>query len=242
MASYDLNTAAGQAEFERRMASVIRNEVSAYTRTALSQSLGGQQQTQNNLDNTNLSIVPIGSIIAFGGITLPSEFLWCDGSLINKDKYARLFNVLGTNRYGTDSATQFYLPNLANTFLRGASNTSSPVTITTNNTHTHNASSGNSGNHGHGVNGSSTSSTGGHNHNVYIPGSNNTGATNGGNAASLVAIRTHDHGGYTTSTGDHNHNNHGANANAGGDHSHSVTVVAGAHLPAYTTVNYIIKY
>lgn len=243
MAGYDLNTAAGQAEFERRMTSIIKNEVGSYTRTALSQSLGGVQQTQNNLDNTNLSIVPIGSIIAFGGVELPGEFLWCDGSLIRKDKYARLFSVLGPYRYGTDTADEFYLPDFRNKFIRGTSNVNANATITNNNTHNHSNNVTNSGNHTHNVNGSSTSSTGGHNHNVYIPGSNNTGSTNGGNAASIVAIRTHDHGGYTTSTGDHNHSNYGANANAAGDHSHIVTINSNTeNIPAYVTVNYIIKY
>ena len=263
MAGYDLNTAAGQAEFERRMASIIKNEVGSYTRTALSQSLGGVQQTQNNLDNTNLSIVPIGSIIPFGGVTLPNEFLWCDGSLVRKDKYARLFDVFGPNRYGTDTADEFYLPDLRDRFPRGATTTSGNATITNVNSHTHtlnafNAStslnattanfSGNAGNtgnesvvHSHAMS---------HNHNTGGPSQNFNRAA--GNAGCAGTNHTHGVGGSNSNNSGNQSANHYHGFTPSGNVSvttgtASTTITAGtnvseSHLPAYVSVNYIIKF
>jgi len=230
MAGYDLNTAAGQAEFERRMASIIKNEVGSYTRTALSQSLGGVQQTQNNLDNTNLSIVPIGSIIAFGGVTLPNEFLWCDGSLIRKDKYARLFTVLGVDRYGSDTSDEFYLPNLLSRNPRGASSVNANVSLNAVNvlshtgvlnhlqantnaniaiadtdlTHAHNHD--HNFNHGHSNNNAGQGAT----HNHAFQGATTSISRAAGNQAGLAAA-THNHG-FTGSTATHTHA-HGLNSN-----------------------------
>ena len=273
MAGYDLNTAAGQAEFERRMASIIKNEVGSYTRTALSQSLGGVQQTQNNLDNTNLSIVPIGSIIPFGGVTLPNEFLWCDGSLVRKDKYARLFDVFGPNRYGTDTADEFYLPDLRDRFPRGATTTSGNATTTNVNSHTHTLNAFNASTSLNATTANFSGTTGtntgnesaqhshaiGHNHNTNgasTGGPNNNFNRAVGNAGCAGTTHTHGVNGASTNT-----NITGASNQTGG-HSHeftssgnvsvttgtaSTTITAGtnvsqSHLPAYVSVNYIIKF
>lgn len=193
---------------------------------------------------------PTGAIIAFGGTTLPSDYLWCDGSLVSQTTYAALYATLGPNRYGTDTGTDFYLPDLRDRFPRGANTTGSSVTTTNVNSHTHtlNASSAsttlnattatftgtaantgnNSANHTHGVNGASTSSTGTHNH-------NNNGASTGGpsqnfnraagNAGCAGTGHTHGvNGASTSSTGGHNHNNNGANTgNQSANHTHGFT-------------------
>ena len=221
MVDFNFNTVSGKRAFERWVATTVRNEVSAYTRTALSQSLGGQRQVQNNLDNTNLSIVPIGSIIPFGGITLPREFLWCDGSLINKDTYARLFTILGNNRYGTDTATQFYLPDFRNKLLLGMANVIDTVTnvnsiahnigslavatqaVDINHIHSHNHSF--NFNHGHSNNNAGQSDT----HNHAFQGATTSISRAAGNQAGLAAS-THNHG-FTGSTATHTHA-HGLNS------------------------------
>lgn len=268
MVEFNFSTNVERAEFDRLVDEKVKNQLNSYTRTALAQSSGGEPETRNSLDNTNLSLIPTSGIIAFGGTALPKEFLWCDGSLVNKDKYRRLFDVLGPNRYGTDTADEFYLPDLRDRFPRGATTTSGNATTTNINSHTHGinatnviftgASSQNTNNvsltHTHGVNGASTSSTGDHNHSTgnFGPSQNfNRAAGNAGCAGT-----GHTHGGFTNTVGGHNHNNNGANTgNPAGqpnpwNHSHTYTAagnVAGTsdnatHIPAYVSVNYIIKF
>jgi microcystin-dependent protein len=64
--------------------------------------------------------IPVGTIIAFGGpvAQIPSGFLLCDGSLLDRNLYADLFNIIGTN-WGTDTPTDFRVPTLNGNFLRG---------------------------------------------------------------------------------------------------------------------------
>lgn len=200
---------------------------------------------------------PSGAIIAFGGTTLPSDYLWCDGSLVSKTTYATLYSALGPNRYGTDTATDFYLPDLRSRFFRGTATTNGAVSTNNTNTHTHtlnattvsSAFTGTAFNttnqrtedtgsaHTHGVNGASTSSVGGHNHNNN--GTTTTGGANKNVAAgntSAVPNSGHQHtagGTSTSSTGDHNHNNNGANTgNASANHTHSF-----GHAPSGNIAN-----
>ncbi len=64
---------------------------------------------------------PIGTIIIFGGNTLPSDYMLCDGSAISRTTYSELFTVIGTT-YGTgNGSTTFNLPNFINRFLQGSS-------------------------------------------------------------------------------------------------------------------------
>lgn len=63
---------------------------------------------------------PIGSIIPFGGSTIPSGFLLCDGSEVLKTTYSELYSIIGDS-FGTASEnTKFVLPDLRGEFLRGA--------------------------------------------------------------------------------------------------------------------------
>ena len=45
-------------------------------------------------------IIPSGTILPFGGSSVPGNFLLCDGSNVSRTTYARLFAVIGT-AYGT---------------------------------------------------------------------------------------------------------------------------------------------
>ena len=69
---------------------------------------------------TNFSDTPIGTILPFGSNNIPSSFLLCDGTELNRADYPELFAVIGTS-FGTPSAnTKFKLPDLRGEFLRGA--------------------------------------------------------------------------------------------------------------------------
>ena len=70
---------------------------------------------------TELMNVPIGSVLAWGSEDLPTGFLECDGSSLNRADYPELFAVIGSN-YGTASATTFNLPDCRGRFIRGWAN------------------------------------------------------------------------------------------------------------------------
>lgn len=163
---------------------------------------------------------PAGAIIAFGGTTLPSGYLWCDGTPQSKTTYATLYATLGVNRYGIDTATDFYLPNLISHLPRGAATTGGAVTTNNNNTH------------GHGNNATTTTATTIGNPtqattNIANPTTFTTTAALIGDANNVVAanIDAHGHG-----TNNHNHaitaggtdtRNHDHSFAAAGGHSHS---------------------
>jgi microcystin-dependent protein len=65
------------------------------------------------------SIMEVGSIYGNARSTVPSGYLLCDGSLINRTTYSRLFSVISTT-YGTgDGSTTFALPDLRGAVPRG---------------------------------------------------------------------------------------------------------------------------
>lgn len=61
---------------------------------------------------------PVGVVIAFGGDTLKNSEVWmpCDGRQLEKDKYPKLYEVLGEKEQGE----KFSLPDYSGFFLRGA--------------------------------------------------------------------------------------------------------------------------
>jgi len=65
--------------------------------------------------------VPTGCIEPFGGASsnIPAGFLLCDGSLVSRTQYAKLFEEIGTAWGQGDGATTFNLPDLRGRFLRG---------------------------------------------------------------------------------------------------------------------------
>ena len=76
------------------------------------------------------ALCPAGSIMAFGGATIPAGWLLCDGSALASTAKTRLFNAIGTTwgdgttHLGTvetpaDPDTNFNLPDLRGLFLRG---------------------------------------------------------------------------------------------------------------------------
>lgn len=58
--------------------------------------------------------LPTGSILPYGGSTVPAGWLLCNGGAISRTKYADLFAVIGTKYGAGDESTTFNLPNLIN--------------------------------------------------------------------------------------------------------------------------------
>ncbi|MDR0873480.1 MAG: phage tail protein [Prevotellaceae bacterium] len=67
--------------------------------------------------------VPAGTIVAFGGGTIPAGWFLCDGATKSRSDYANLYNAIGTAwGYGNNSTT-FNIPDLRGVFLRGVDGT-----------------------------------------------------------------------------------------------------------------------
>jgi len=69
----------------------------------------------------NIEFVPVGTVTAFAGPSLPEECGWleCDGSRISRQKYESLFKAIGTCHGSGDGVKTFNLPDYRGRFLRG---------------------------------------------------------------------------------------------------------------------------
>lgn len=66
--------------------------------------------------------VPPGMVISYAGQTVPSGYLECDGSAINRILYSDLFSVIGTSFGIGNGSTTFNVPDLRGEFVRGWDN------------------------------------------------------------------------------------------------------------------------
>ncbi len=66
------------------------------------------------------SFIPIGTINTSVVATVPTGFLYCDGSAVSRSIYAGLFLAIGTTYGAGDGSTSFNLPNFKGCFLRGS--------------------------------------------------------------------------------------------------------------------------
>jgi microcystin-dependent protein len=62
----------------------------------------------------------VGEIRAIGGVKLPTDWAYCDGSLLAIEKYSVLYTLIGTT-YGGDGITNFALPDLRSRIPLGQS-------------------------------------------------------------------------------------------------------------------------
>lgn len=64
-------------------------------------------------------VCPTGAVFHFAANAAPIGFLKCNGALISRTTYSRLFSVIGTTWGTGDGSTTFALPDLRGEFLRG---------------------------------------------------------------------------------------------------------------------------
>lgn len=64
------------------------------------------------------ALIPTGAILPFAGTAAPNGWVICNGQLLNKTTYNKLFQVLGT-QYGS-SGDSFRVPDLRDRFIAGA--------------------------------------------------------------------------------------------------------------------------
>lgn len=89
--------------------------------------LGGvATQSANGLmsaaDKAKLDVLvqaQIGSISMFSGSSIPAGYLLCDGSALNREVYAELFDAIGTAWGAGDGETTFNLPDLTDKTVWG---------------------------------------------------------------------------------------------------------------------------
>jgi microcystin-dependent protein len=73
---------------------------------------------------TTGSVVPPGTIVAFGGEIVPEGWLLCDGSSLSRAQYAPLFAAIKSSWGEGDGQTTFNVPDLRGVFLRGVAHKS----------------------------------------------------------------------------------------------------------------------
>ena len=85
------------------------------------------------------SVIPSGTITAFGGTNIPAGWLLCDGRLVTSAQYPRLYGAIGKSWGGVPDGpiVNFNLPDLRGQFLRGVDSmadlTLLPIAIVTTN-------------------------------------------------------------------------------------------------------------
>ncbi len=168
-------------------------------------------------------VMPVGSIIPYGGSTAPTGWLMCDGAEVSRTTYADLFAIFSTTYGNGDGSTTFDLPDCRQKFVlaKAASGTgstlggtggeidhdhSSPahyhgmgtganLNITSSGSHTHSAD------HDHPS--KSSGSSGSHDHSL----DHNHPSKTSGSVGTHTHSMTHNHGSFTSgSGGSHSHN------------------------------------
>jgi hypothetical protein len=97
---------------------------------------GGTQITITNTAVTinpddTFNMMPTATIISNVSSTVPSGFLYCNGQVVSRTTYARLFASIGTTYGAGDGSTTFGVPNFLGCFLRGSgAQTTGGVTYT----------------------------------------------------------------------------------------------------------------
>lgn len=58
-------------------------------------------------------LMPPGTVVAWAGAGVPTNYLECNGAAVSRTKYAGLFKAIGTTYGVGDGSTTFNLPSLA---------------------------------------------------------------------------------------------------------------------------------
>ena len=189
---------------------------------------GGFLQTDNsgNLSFQIVAGVPTGAVFCVAVATIPSGYLECNGTAVNRSTFAALFALIGTQYGAGNGSTTFNLPDLRGEFVRGFDNgrgVDSGRSIASSQTAQNQS-------HSHGANANATSNVNdpGHKHNARGYGNQD----DGGNQ-------------FTGSNNSSTRNNAINNANTGISVSTNVSVSVanegGESRPRNVAMMYIIK-
>jgi len=67
--------------------------------------------------------MPIGSVVAYAGTSIPAGFFECNGQAVSRITYADLFTAIGTTYGSGDNVNTFNVPDMRGEFIRGKSDT-----------------------------------------------------------------------------------------------------------------------
>lgn len=73
---------------------------------------GLQQGTSEAISLLQDTLLPIGTIMQFGGSAAPTDFLLCQGQAVSRDTYADLFAIIGSSYGNGNGTTTFNVPDL----------------------------------------------------------------------------------------------------------------------------------
>jgi len=216
--------------------------------TTTSQTLSNKTLSSPVINNPVFNaggLVPAGSIVQYAGSSVPTGWLFCNGSAVGRNTYSQLFSAIGITYGPGDGSTTFNLPNLSGFVPVGAkqfdplfsplgktggveSNQFSISENTQTSTHNHTITGASSStntssvslSHSHnvGTNGSNTGNSGNHGHGHNFGTAANSSNTNFGRATGNTFL--------TVAGSGHAHSINGS-VSGGGDHSHSVNGQSG---------------
>ena len=154
-------TGGGVLQLISKTTNITGNAIVDGTMSAKNTTVNGTLATTGNTTvggNLTVSSItfsqPVGSIIMYAGGTVPTNWLFCDGTAYSRTTYASLFTVISTTYGVGDGTSTFNVPNFQNKLPYGKASTTTLGTIggTGNivltaanlppHTHTYNASSG----------------------------------------------------------------------------------------------------
>lgn len=74
--------------------------------------------------NIGADAIPPGTMMAYGGKSIPDGWLLCNGATISRTTYAKLFAAIGTAWGAGDGSTTFKLPNADGRVMQGVTDAS----------------------------------------------------------------------------------------------------------------------
>ena len=77
------------------------------------------QAMQNAVMEAARALIPIGTIILYAGGSAPQGWVTCNGQLLDRTTYSKLFTVIGTT-YGSTTGSNFRVPDIRDRFPVGA--------------------------------------------------------------------------------------------------------------------------
>jgi microcystin-dependent protein len=77
------------------------------------------QTMQNAIMEAARALIPIGTITMYAGGSAPQGWVTCNGQLLDRTTYSKLFTVIGTS-YGSTTGSNFRVPDIRDRFPVGA--------------------------------------------------------------------------------------------------------------------------
>lgn len=92
------------------------------TTAATSKAVKQAYDLANTANNRDVSGMPTGILLPFGGTIIPDGYLLCNGSAVSRTTYSKLFGVIGTLWGSGDGSTTFNLPDFTDRYIKGTTN------------------------------------------------------------------------------------------------------------------------